>query len=898
MDCTILFQFWGKYDNQSHNWHPLILHMIDSGSVSEALWDIGLSESLKNELVQLLHLSSAETRNLLAYWISLHDIGKAGPAFQAKIPERKNELAELGFKFPSIPVTLKGYHGTATTWILRRDLEKQTLPQIKFNSLALALGGHHGDIPTNQEIVDSVYSIFHVGDVDWKNAQDAIINELKSVFQPPDVKLDDLSKQQSNALFTILSGLCTTADWIASNNDFFGYENNFPILDQYKQKAYKQACEALRILGWADWKPQKDLKEFHNIFAFKANTIQQSIIENTKNLTSPFLAIIEAPTGSGKTEAALYLADKTIQKDLLAGFYIAMPTMATSNQMYERTSAYLSSRFPKEKINFHLVHGGALMDDLRSTVKASSVADDNATEKGNIIAEAWFTPRKLTFLAPFGVGTVDQALMGVLNTKHFFLRLFGLSHKLIIFDEVHAYDVYMVGLFKCLLSWLHALGSSVIILSATIPGSTRKDILEAYSSESASIENCKYPRLTIASPQGISINNLGDYPGNQIKLEKITTGKEQLLTLLNQKLAAGGCTAIICNRVKRAQDVFRFLNEMKQTHDIADSEVQLLHARFPYCWRKEIEGSILQKFGKDTSYRPKGRSILVATQIIEQSLDLDFDLMVSDLAPVDLLIQRVGRLHRHSKGSNPPARSPQLLTPTLILSLPEVTENGLPQIGADKYVYQEYILYRTFLLLKDKDRMVLPSDSDAFIDYVYNLEPIPGLSQSAQVQMNKELINFRNRSDIQGVKAQNVLIPEPDRNVFGSVSRILNENDPFTFSVLQATTRDARPSISVVCLIQDGNRIITLDRTSQIDLDKPLKHDAVKACLNSSVSISDFKMRERITQFITIPDFWKDNSYLRFSYPLLFEVHGDTMVSQISGLTLDKQSGLAFANPD
>ena len=213
----------------------------------------------------------------------------------------------------------------------------------------------------------------------------------------------------------------------------------------------------------------------------------------------PTLIVIEAPTGIGKTELALYIADCWLQQHAGRGLYVAMPTQSTSNQMYTRVGEFLHQRYPDSPINFHLVHGqAAWLDELKQQVELQGVGDDG---KAHLVAENWFNPRKRTLLAPFGVGTVDQALMSVLQTKHFFVRLFGLSHKVVIFDEVHAYDTYMNTIFHLLLTWLSAIGTSVIILSATLPGSTRRALVKAYTGKDLPTSELQYPALTIANAE-------------------------------------------------------------------------------------------------------------------------------------------------------------------------------------------------------------------------------------------------------------------------------------------------------------------------------------------------------------------------------------------------------------
>ena len=279
-------------------------------------------------------------------------------------------------------------------------------------------------------------------------------------------------------ILMLLLGLTTTADWLGSDERFFDYEDRFFSAEDYAQKAKVYAEKALRETGWSGgWMATGKSIDFEEMFPFTPNDIQSQVIESARELSSPSLLILEAPTGIGKTEAALYLADTWLQKGKGRGLYIAMPTQATSNQIFERTLEFLKNRYPEEKLNIHLAHGQAQWNEKMQTLKLSSLGESS---ESRLRAESWFLPSKRTLLAPFGVGTVDQSLMAVLQTRHFYLRIFGLADKVVIFDEVHAYDTYMTTLFERLLGWLHSMGTTVILLSATLPEQTRQRLVSAY----------------------------------------------------------------------------------------------------------------------------------------------------------------------------------------------------------------------------------------------------------------------------------------------------------------------------------------------------------------------------------------------------------------------------------
>ncbi|MFN2135243.1 MAG: CRISPR-associated helicase Cas3', partial [Candidatus Promineifilaceae bacterium] len=681
--------------------HLLLYHLIDVGQVALAMWQDVLAAGARQRLSQILKLNEDECGRFLAFIAGLHDLGKAGPAYQKKYapPELKTELIKAGLVLDGVN---RAYdkstpHGTVSTWALSALLPDLLGIDERFSrKIAIAVGGHHGIWPqpdADLHIDDSKHGR-------WDTLRRDLVWELKAVFDPPAAVSLPESTAEQNAFLTILSGLTSVADWIGSRNDeCFGYIEKAMSSRQYATYSAVKAREGLQDLGWIGWLPSGQVGSFADSFSYldfdAPRPVQQQVIEAVHDLEPPSLLILEAPTGIGKSEAALHIADTFLQRDGGRGLYVAMPTQATSNQMYGRVGQFLKHRYTDMPINYHLVHGqAAWMDELKKAVELQGVGDD---EKARITAESWFNPRKRTLLAPFGVGTVDQTLLSILQTKHFFVRLFALSHKVIIFDEVHAYDTYMNTLFHRLLEWLSAIGTSVIILSATLPAKTRCDLVKAYTGQQPEVVDACYPALTIANAQKQETIRLPE-PEPYVLGFNWSVGRqpEEIADFLQGQLAGGGCAAVICNTVRRAQDVYRAI---KLADIVPHDELILFHGRFPPVWRKEIEEKVLGKFGKD-GRRPH-KAVVVATQVIEQSLDLDFDVMVTDLAPIDLILQRAGRLHRHIRDTQERHNHSRQLT----ITQPDFKED-IPDFGPDSFVYSDYLLLRTYLALHNRSQVV------------------------------------------------------------------------------------------------------------------------------------------------------------------------------------------------
>ncbi|MDW8007184.1 MAG: CRISPR-associated helicase Cas3', partial [Thermomicrobium sp.] len=453
----------------------------------------------------------------------------------------------------------------------------------------------------------------------------------------------------------------------------------------------------------------------------------------------PALVVIEAPTGEGKTEAAWLLADRWGIVGSARGVYVAMPTRATSDALFSRVRTILEARYAREDVSaviLQLLHGHAALSAeftlLREMSRRSAprelwddAANEEATRAATVIAGDWFTYRKRGLLAPFGVGTVDQALLAALRVPHNFVRLFGLAGRVVVFDEVHAYDAYMLALFERLVEWLAALRASVVILSATLPQQRLEALVTAFRrglgqpGNESSPPRARYPRITIvtrAARSSIPVE-ASALAQRTLTLEAIPLAPDRegfavLGERLSEAVAEGGCAAVICNTVRQAQECYRvFRDFITGTADDSAPVLDLLHARAPFVWRQEREFRALRRFGKPggvviradgarESVRRPSCAVLVATQIVEQSLDLDFDLLVTLPAPIDLLLQRAGRLHRHQRDRRPGP----LAHPRLWCFGPPLDDEKLPIFDRGTLsVYDEHILLRTWITLQVRD---------------------------------------------------------------------------------------------------------------------------------------------------------------------------------------------------
>ncbi len=898
--------FVGKWGKQEQG-HPLIFHLLDSAATAEGLWQQGLTDGSRQQFCRWLQLDQNECGRLLAYWTSLHDLGKATPAFQRKHAPTRAKLEESGFLFRPLADLDVRHHSLLSQWILKElQGELGIQPPRIANQFRFAIGGHHGQFHLQQDGEQSLARNDNLGNQYWAEAQRDLLINLRTFFNPPALPKLSLSQAEQNAFFNLLTGFFVTADWLASQDDPFVYEQTHYALADYWPLAQERTQIALDRAGWISWQPDDSTSNFVDLFGFAPRALQQKAMDALAEINGPFLAIIEAPTGCGKTEAALMAVDRAIQNGKLRGCYIAMPTQATSNQMHERTRKFLAARYTGQRVMPRLAHGAALLNEEYQKLRLAAIEDEDSQVEGGVNAQDWFAPRKRTLLAPFGVGTVDQTFLGVLRAKHSFLRLFGLHRKVVVFDEVHAYDVYMLELFERLLGWLQAMGCPVILLSATLPEITRHKLLTAYHPEAVIADlSAPYPRISINDGASQRALSLGEFPDREVRLERITrdrqpaatgsidehpTDETQLVALLKEKLADGGCVAVVCNTVDRAQQMFAAL---QKAEIVSDEDLHLLHARMPYCWREKKERVILANFGKlEEHAKSPRRGIVVATQIIEQSLDLDFDLLITDLAPVDYLIQRIGRLQRHDTAGFPPLRPARLTPPTCVVFEPANEAGEVPAFGVDGFVYHPAILLRTYFTLHGKDHLCLPCDSDELVNQVYSTGAVPGCSADQMAQIENQMAKMDFRQGGEQVAAHNRLIGDVNEsNAVGGQAAYLREED--SAQEQAALTRNASlPTVQLLCLVEKDGHPTLLDSGAVFDLSQQPHGETLKQALRSLVSVSKQEVVKYFWHQSPVAA-WKKTPQLRRVQPAKF-VEGRCSLENGLTLYLDEKLGLVI----
>jgi len=886
-------RYHGRDYGQDYDTHPLICHLIDVSQVVCALWNHHLPQATRRYFSQTLNIPEEDTRQWLAFLAGLHDLGKACPVFQVacekELPQVVQQLREAGFIFQQAD---SATHGLVSACSLKTLFQQELgLEKDIAHTLAVAIGGHHGTIITSGNI--RTLGPRQYGKGIWETARLTLFCTLAKSLELHNLKqfTPPLEQTALNTFTMALAGLISFADWLGSMSEHFSFvETDDLVLTNYVETAYRQATDALQQLGWLDWSPPQVGLPFKQLFPFSPRPLQEATVAlaDEQHVSPPALVIVEAPTGEGKTEAAWYLADRWLAEHQQRGIYVAMPTQATSNQMLSRVKKFIKKRYPDNQTPLLLLHGDAIFSKEMQEMKLAAIGDK---PEETVVAHAWFLPKKRSLLAPFAVGTVDQSLLAVLQTRHFFVRLFGLSHKTVIFDEVHAYDTYMNTLLCRLLAWLRRMGTSVILLSATLPSNTRQTLIEAYGGKSFD-QDVPYPAITWASEVSTGVIPIQTSQSHTVSLKWITNEPDMLTTTIRQGIDGGGCVAVLCNTVGQAQTVFR---QLAAENLVSDDDLILFHARFPFNRRQEIEKEVIEKFGKPEEGKPDQRpqkAIVIATQVIEQSLDLDFDLMISYLAPIDLILQRAGRLHRHNR-----PRPNGLETPRLVLVQPDM-QDDIPQFGVDRLIYAPYILLRTYLALQNTPDLHIPEDVQPLIEQVYGDDPLSGLFPAWESALAEAKTKLDEEVREQENKARgNLIYPPEDEDLFWEMSKDLDEDNPELHQALRALTRLTRPTVTLVCLHQtDQGIVIDPEVSTQIDLKNEPDYDLARKLASRKVSLTN---RTIVNHFVAqlAPNGWQNHPMLRYFRPIVF-VNNIYVVNQQLSLRFDSKQGIIIEKED
>ncbi len=606
---------------------------------------------------------------------AVHDVGKVSPGFLKKI------LGEYITEFcPELAQLDRGGLVTNHALISEAALNAHLGATLESADLAIVAGAHHGRRSEGTE-ADTGSAM---GGEGWARERrgflDALLAEYGDLVETPRPDLD------------VLAGFLCVADWIGSDETSFPAEGLPAGVDRRAR-----AQEAVAACGWAPIVVEPDLS-FGDVFGLEPFPMQRDFF---RAVDGPGLYVLEAPMGLGKTEAALYAAYRLMAEGHGSGLYFGLPTRLTSDKIHERVSKFIK-RISKGNREVRLAHGQAWMRAF----------ERGGEELGP--GKPWFRPSKRSLLLPFAVGTIDQALLAVLKVRHHFIRCFGLAGKVVILDEVHSYDVYTGTLLDLLVRRLLQLGCTVIILSATL---TRARKQEFFDDPAALGADDSYPLTSVQRP-GLATVIASEPPKpRRVEVSICPLPARQVAERAVAKASTGHSVLCIANTVAMAQEWYQ---EVKTAMNEGAFKVGLLHSAFPAWRRRELEEQWMARLGKGGD-RSEG-CVLVATQVVEQSVDIDADLMITELAPTDMLLQRLGRLWRHSYPARP-CPAPSVIIVTGDMSGLETFDDLKLALGeANCRVYQPYVLWRSHQVLRPRAEVSLPDEIKTLLEATYEAQ--------------------------------------------------------------------------------------------------------------------------------------------------------------------------------
>ncbi len=768
-----------KSEHENGKWLPLWMHAKDTANVMQYLLHTryqgvaGLCEMSFEDL--------KKTGILLAY---LHDIGKITPLFQAKIlealPERRTVFEHYGIHVPEYSdlINKKESHHT--------KCGEAILLALGFpNEFSSIVGAHHGmPAETVKNHIDD-YQQHFFGIPQQRIFWEALYNEwggfsLESAGFSNAAEIAKLNKRAQ----ILLSGLLIMSDWLASDQSKFTLIEEDQILseDQYSDKRLEVALERLGLPEV--WEPEQERifdEDFNARFGFSMNEIQKSVIETVEDVKSPGLFILEAPMGIGKTEAALSAAEILASKFEKTGVFIGLPTQATANGIFERVVQWAELQSAESFHSINLAHGNAeFQPAFVKMQKTIPCIDEDGDEESGLIVHSFFTGNKQSLLSDFVVGTVDRLLMAALKKKHAMLLHLGLAQKVVIVDECHAYDSYMDQYLDRALAWLHEYKVPVILLSATLPASRRQALINAYlrrPQEDDEIKDIPYPRLTYTDGDWVKSKSIPLVSSDK-KVQIVCMTDDMIRQETEQAVKAGACVGIICNTVSRAQYF------AKLAYGITGTKVIIYHAQFVIPDRMEKEEALKKAVGKKSDFTLRKGTVVIGTQVLEQSLDIDFDLLITDLCPMDLLLQRIGRLHRHDRQDRPYACSSARC---IVMGVEELNTES-------EHIYTKWLLLRTRALLPGS--IIIPKDMDCLIQETYR-EIIPDGEEEKET-----LADYKNLIQQKEQRAKAFLMSPPrDSRRQNTLHDWLKNSVSDNENKALAAVRDGISSVEVIILI-------------------------------------------------------------------------------------------------
>lgn len=955
-------KIWAKssgYENgQPTVWLPLYLHLMDAMGVAEKCLESWVNPMQYETLMRQEkgRLSKEAVSALACFLVGAHDIGKASPPFSGKVPLLNMNVVEEGFENPPMSSMTRSSlkHGLVGATFLTDYLKSRGWRKQSATEVASVVGGHHGIPASHGELANARRAAEMLGQDRWNKSRTELLDWLvrRSGLEQFEEELS--STLWTQAALVVLEGLTVISDWIASNDRYFPI---FP-LQSSEPETYLNDEDLFRTRlerGWnmvnisPTWRASDLSGDADDVVRRRfglgpdavARPLQACVLDVAREMDAPGILLIEDVMGAGKTEAGLLAAEILAERCGASGLLMVLPTQSTTDSMFARVKSWVESgRDNPGSATMALVHGKAQMNELYQhmeftnsysawdfgfdtdtyTPSTPEGADSGLSAENKAMRSPWMSGKK-SLLSEIVVSTIDQLLMVALRSRYLALRHMGISRKVVVIDEIHAADVYMREYLYMALEWLGAYGVPVVALSATLTPSIRDEITEAYARGKSLREDSNvgktrikchlhtdpeekaelpYPVLTYTSGRGTEVTELPRaFPSTRVLYDFIK--EQQIPHLVNDLLCEGGCLLVVRNTVKAAQASY------KELQQVFGEDVRLVHARFMAKDRVENDKWLLDHFGKpgSGSDRPK-RKIVVATQVVEQSLDLDFDAIITDLAPIDLVFQRIGRVHRHRRVRPKPLREPKCF----LVDVPELYNEAPQELRAIKWnVYEPSLLLRTaeILRLKEQGALVIPDEIPRLTYEVFDGSKFQNsFWDAARLELDQKAIDAERARKM---NAKTFMLRSPADGRSG-LTNWLDASRTDDDSRARAAVRDGEDSLEVL-LVEDegepGNPIwkvfdlIGDNAQIYLPMNAPLTDEDARLLAQSSVRLPAFasnpanidKVLDELSFHI---DEWQQNRLVAGQL-ILPMVNGETVLAG-RRLMYTRERGLEEVNDD
>ncbi|WP_262314595.1 CRISPR-associated helicase Cas3' [Lacticaseibacillus parakribbianus] len=888
-------------------WLPLLAHLEDTERVINWLYQHWLSDSQRAFIAADL---GEDVGPQLAKFLGFtHDLGKATPVFQTKRSYDCNQsldgelierLLRVGFHdLNGLECELTAANASPHALAGEALLERAGVP----DAVAAIVGGHHGR-PANRTPWDQIRKYtknYWQADQDvatqqtWQNVQKHLIAcALQRAGYASVTDVPQVAQPQA----VLLEGLLIMADWLASSESLGDADQTplFPLigLDQGFDDLDMQGRFEAAMTHWylgEDFRPEPvTLAEdpYRKRWGFTPRPVQRAVTEAIAAAAAPGLVILEAPMGVGKTETALLAAEQLAYQCGQTGLFFGLPTQATANAMFDRVADWLG-QLPggvEAVRSLELMHGKAAFNPRFRALPAAA----NVEGAGAVSVNEWFSGKK-RILDAYTVGTIDNLLVMALKQKHLALKHLGLSKKVVVLDEVHAYDAYMGQYLYRAVEWLGTYRVPVVILSATLPKARRNALLAAYyrgrfgkrlerhadlSELPADWSNtAAYPLLTLLD--GRTVRQVTQFGGTSdqapltVSVRRLAEPADEPAAMQDvaAAIAGGGVAGVIVNTVRRAQALAAAAP--------SDVPVVVLHSAFLAPDRARLEAKLQQLIGKNAT-RP-ARLIVIGTQVLEQSLDIDFDILYTDIAPMDLLLQRIGRLHRHAIARPKPLVRPQVVVMGI---------QGLGDYGdANATIYSQYLLMRTDAALEAAIQLL--HQISQLVQEVYDPLRDPAIAGLAAARAE-----FETRREQAEAKARvfRLEAADPTATLHGWLA-----------DSQQNVDRDVRQAEAAVRDIQETLEVILLRRgTAGLQL---LDGRPLEGCPSATVATQLIRLPHAVTPNVgaaitaleeatreAVPD-WQADKWLRGALALVLDGQGAATLGDWR-LQYDAALGLSY----